>query len=183
MRHEQRGAAAVEAALALPILVFALFAIVELGVAFRDYLTVADGARNGARVAAVYGDDIRSDYLAVSAIRDSLQIAGVQVQTATIRNADTGVGRTYSYAPGTNCAGGDCCDWTPCPNPDLPSPPFADWSPGQWGPLERDVSLPATDRVEVVVRYTHDWFTPFFGDDTIFTVGVEFQIEPQEFSS
>ena len=47
------GQTAVEFALVLPILAVLLFAIVEFGVAFHDYVTVTDASRVAAREAAV----------------------------------------------------------------------------------------------------------------------------------
>lgn len=42
-----------EFALVLPLLVLLLFAIIQFGIAFNNYLTVTDAARAGAREAAV----------------------------------------------------------------------------------------------------------------------------------
>ena len=49
----RRGAASVEFALVLPLLLGLLFGIVELGFLFKDQLSIQQAAREGARTAAV----------------------------------------------------------------------------------------------------------------------------------
>jgi Flp pilus assembly protein TadG len=50
----QRGAAAVEFAIVLPILVVILFGITAFGIAFSRFVTYISAAREGARYAAVH---------------------------------------------------------------------------------------------------------------------------------
>ena len=52
LKHE-RGQAAAEFALVLPILCSMILAIAQFGIAFNNYLTITDAVRAGARVAAV----------------------------------------------------------------------------------------------------------------------------------
>ncbi len=49
----ERGQTMTEFALVLPLLALLLFAIIQFGIAFNNYLTVTDAARAGARKAAV----------------------------------------------------------------------------------------------------------------------------------
>jgi Flp pilus assembly protein TadG len=49
----RRGAAAVEFALVLPLLLALLFGIIEFGMVFKDQLAILQAAREGSRVAAV----------------------------------------------------------------------------------------------------------------------------------
>jgi len=60
-RRDDRGATLVEAALVYALLFLALFAVVEFGLAFKDWLSVSHAAREGARAGATYGDDPRSN--------------------------------------------------------------------------------------------------------------------------
>ena len=55
-RRRDEGAAAVEFALVLPILVVLLFGIIEFGLVFDAQLTITHAAREGARVASVGGN-------------------------------------------------------------------------------------------------------------------------------
>ena len=58
---EERGATIVEAAIVYGLLFMAMFAIVEFGLAAKDWLSVSHAAREGARAGATYGDDPRAD--------------------------------------------------------------------------------------------------------------------------
>lgn len=49
----RQGTITVELALALPVLLYLLFGILEFGPLIKDYLTCVNAAREGARVAAV----------------------------------------------------------------------------------------------------------------------------------
>ena len=58
MRHRnplrsEKGQATTEFAVVLPILVVLLFGIIQFGIAFKDYLSLTDAVRAGARKAAV----------------------------------------------------------------------------------------------------------------------------------
>ena len=50
---DQRGQTAVEFALVAPILIVLVLAIIQVGVAFHNYVTITDAARVGARKAIV----------------------------------------------------------------------------------------------------------------------------------
>ena len=51
---EERGQSFVEFAFIMPFLVFLVLAIIQFGRGFRDYITITDAARVGAREAAVH---------------------------------------------------------------------------------------------------------------------------------
>ena len=60
MRHDtkfcfrsDKGQAIVEFAIVLPVLVLLIFGITQFGLAFRNYISITDAARVGARAAAV----------------------------------------------------------------------------------------------------------------------------------
>jgi hypothetical protein len=179
-KRTDRGATIVEAAIVFPLLFLVLFAVVEFGLAFKDWLTVSHAAREGARAGATYGDDVAADYLILLDVGRQLGPAAIPVENVRIYNADTGLGTDYAYTPGANCSGSDCCDWTPCPDPDLPTPPY---SKPNWDPTKRDVGLPNTDTLGVEVSYNHDWITGFFFNTTDFTSTVEYHLEPQIFDT
>jgi Flp pilus assembly protein TadG len=50
---DERGQSLTEFALALPILALLLFAIIQFGIVFNNYVTLTDGTRAGARKGAV----------------------------------------------------------------------------------------------------------------------------------
>lgn len=173
-RRDERGATLVEAAMVFPLLFLVLFGVVEFGLAFKDYLTVSHAARDGARAGATFGNIPEADILILEEVNRALATVnltdGISVKIFDPIGGDS---TDYDYTPGPTC------DWTPCPDPDLPSPPYVLPS---WNPVHRDVTAPFTDRLAVEVTFVHHWLTGFFVDTTNFTVEADFQIEPQVFA-
>jgi Flp pilus assembly protein TadG len=98
VKSRERGAAAVEMALVLPVLLLIIFGIVDFGRMLNAQITITQAAREGARVAAVGG--------AQTAVNARVQLAtpGMTV-TSPITTACTGVNsptgvtvsHTFSY--------------------------------------------------------------------------------------
>jgi Flp pilus assembly protein TadG len=53
LRSNENGQTATELALVLPVFCLLLFGIIQFGIIFRDYVTLTDAVRAGARTAAV----------------------------------------------------------------------------------------------------------------------------------
>lgn len=83
-RGVERGSAAVEFALLLPILLLVLLALVQVGVVARDQLVLTQASRAGAREAAVDGS--------VEAVHEAVRSAasGLAAERLTIDVAWTG---------------------------------------------------------------------------------------------
>jgi Flp pilus assembly protein TadG len=60
-----------EFALVLPILAFLLFAVIQFGIVFNNYITLTDATRAGARKAAVSRRDPNPRNTCIAAIRTS----------------------------------------------------------------------------------------------------------------
>lgn len=184
-RRDDRGATLVEAALVYALLFLALFAVVELGLAFKDWLSVSHAAREGARAGATYGDDPTADIQILRDVERTLAPAGIAdgMNVRVFEATPLGESTSYSYAPGTGCASiiipalPGCCDWTPCPEPFR-----VNYVTPEWNPDDRDVEAPTTDRIGVEVAFTHQWLTSYFVPSTDFTTATDFQIEPQVFA-
>jgi Flp pilus assembly protein TadG len=67
----ERGQSLVEFALALPILVLLLFAVIQFGIVFNNYVTLTDATRAGARKAAVGRQQSNPVGVCQTAIRNS----------------------------------------------------------------------------------------------------------------
>jgi len=67
----QDGQSVTEFALVLPILAFLLFAVIQFGIVFNNYVTLTDATRAGARKAAVSRDDPNRDADVMAAVRSS----------------------------------------------------------------------------------------------------------------
>ncbi|MCW2537246.1 MAG: tadE [Modestobacter sp.] len=74
----ERGAAAVEFALVVPVLVFLLLGIIEYSKAFQVQATLADAAREGARVMAL-ANDSGSARTAVKTAATTVSLADAQI--------------------------------------------------------------------------------------------------------
>jgi Flp pilus assembly protein TadG len=80
-RGRESGQALVEFTLLIPVFLFILFAIVEFGTLYNHYESITDGARAGARMAAVSRLAADPVGAAVQAVRDSApQLNQTQLQ-------------------------------------------------------------------------------------------------------
>jgi Flp pilus assembly protein TadG len=101
MRSE-RGQSLVEFALALPILVLLLFAVIQFGIAFNNYVTLTDATRAGARKAAVGRQLSNPQSTTITAVRNSATDLkqgdlAVTVSSTWEPGADVNVTATYPY--------------------------------------------------------------------------------------
>ncbi len=62
-RHKRRrGAVLVETALTLPVILLAIFAIIEFGFMLRDFTSIRGTGQEAIRAAAISGDDFEADF-------------------------------------------------------------------------------------------------------------------------
>jgi len=102
--RSERGQTMVEFALVVPVLVLILFAIVQFGVAFKDYVTLTDAARVGARKAAVsrldpnpIGATTQAVKSAAVGLDESKLVVAVTPGTPWSHGNDVTVHATYPY--------------------------------------------------------------------------------------
>lgn len=91
-RDNERGAAAVEFALVLPVLILLLFGIIEFGAAYNAQILVTNAAREAARTMAVTG--VESD--AIAAADAALEPIGLDVTADDIEFTVTPTGACTS---------------------------------------------------------------------------------------
>ena len=97
-RRDDRGAAAVEFALVLPVLVVLLFGMVQFGIAYDAQLKVTHAAREGARMAAVGGD------VAAAVTAQTAGLQGVTLMPTVLFNDTTSGGRGKYCEVTVKCA-------------------------------------------------------------------------------
>lgn len=188
-RDGERGATAVEASLTLGILLIVLFGILEFGMAGKNWLTVSHAAREGTRAAATFGDDVTAQIETLDNVAANMGIVAIDDPGLRVRIFDpaTGISDTYTYYPGsTNCrAPGDCCRWTPCPDPYyVAANGLSGYDEPNYTPSGRDVTAPNTGRVGVEVFYNHDWIVNILNLPQIdMSVAVDYSLEPRIFES
>jgi Flp pilus assembly protein TadG len=78
-RAGERGAAMVEMALVLPVLILLVMGVLEFGLAWRASLTVSNALRSATRTAANTGEDRLADYNALTALNSAM--AGIDNAT------------------------------------------------------------------------------------------------------
>lgn len=74
-----RGATLIEAAVVTPLFVLLIFAIFELGLAFRDQLTVQNGSQEGVRAASIKGNQPDADFAVLRAVEYGLDATGTDI--------------------------------------------------------------------------------------------------------
>jgi len=178
--RRQRGATIVEAAIVFPLLILILMGILEIGLAFKDYLTVSYISREGARVGALAGNDANADCAILRGIgevatsSDLARIDSVQIFKAGVNGAQ-GVTNVATFLGG---------DPSRC---NVPAQPGDTWtiSPVGWAATSRKVTVGTTplDIIGVRIIMTHDWvtnFAPFRGSITIDESTIT-RLEPKAF--
>lgn len=168
-QRRERGATLVEAALAFPILILIIMSILELGMVFKDYLTVSYLSREAARIGALAGDDPFADCAVLLGIEDlaserdldrmgTVEIYRASPQGAVLDGPNTGV---YVGGGPPQCTpGGDPDDtWVVNSGPWPPVPCTAVTEPNC-----RAVSVGpnlSPDIIGVRIQMPHAWITGF----------------------
>jgi Flp pilus assembly protein TadG len=101
--RSQQGQSLTEFALALPILALRLFAVIQFGIVFNNYVTLTDATRAGARKAAVGRQLANPQNATITAVRNSATDLNqgdlsVSVTSTWQPGADVAVTATYPYA-------------------------------------------------------------------------------------
>jgi hypothetical protein len=97
-RHTEAGAASVEFAVVLPIVVVALLLLVQVALLVAQQLAVAHAAREGSRAAAVWNDDAKARDAALAAGALDPAQTEVVVEPGSRRSGDP-VTVTVRYRP------------------------------------------------------------------------------------
>lgn len=92
----------VEFALVVPLLLVVLFAVIQFGIVYNDYVTLTDATRAGARKAAVSRQEASPEAIAEAAVRSSatgLRQVDLDVEIAAVweHGEDVTVQATYPY--------------------------------------------------------------------------------------
>jgi len=107
LRSDEKGQTATEFALVLPVFCLLLFGIIQFGIIFKNYVTLTDAVRAGARTAAVSRLETSPETMVEAAVRNSAtgidkpcSAPGLCVTvsaTAWERGEDVTVEATYPY--------------------------------------------------------------------------------------
>jgi Flp pilus assembly protein TadG len=99
----EKGQSLTEFALALPILALLLFAVIQFGITFNNYVTLTDATRAGARKAAVGRQLPNPQSAVIQAVKNSatdldLSKLNVTVTSTWQPGTDASVTATYPYS-------------------------------------------------------------------------------------
>jgi len=153
----ERGAALVETALILPMLLVLSIGLAEIGFLVVDRLTAANAARQGARVGAAAGDDTDADTLILIQVERALcSLDYGDVTSVTLFKADADgnpidpINLANRYTPGVtiDCSGS--------------STSFSCANGCPWPAASRNTQTTNLDRLGVRVEFTHEWITGFW---------------------
>lgn len=155
-----------------PLLILIIIGTVEIGLAFKDYLAVSAMSREGARIAALAGQDLEADCAVLEGIAniatqgDISRLSSVQIYKAAEGTGNQGVTDRWTYN------GGDpheCDGVTPNGVPDGWTRTAAGYPPGSG----RNITVSSTTPLDIIgvrVQMNRSWFTgfpPFRGSFTI----------------
>jgi Flp pilus assembly protein TadG len=173
--ESERGATLVEAALVLPIMIMLMISLLELGMAFRDLLTVSYTAREAARVGSLAGNDPEADCDIVQSVVTAFgptEVTGVDIlifkASESTGNPEVGKTNTWRLSTGDPT---DCGDWTVLE---------------QWPSTTRQVNVNDTlelDILGVSIVTEHDWITglpPWRGTMDLTRTALQ-RLEPEAF--
>jgi len=167
----------VEAAIILPVLIVLAIGLAEIGFAAIDRLTMANAARQGARVGAAAGDTPNADQSILRSVEQAAcalkygSLVSVEIYEAD-PNGDPSdpAAKLNLYTPsgGLNCTNSATTNLT-----------CANGCP--WTPSSRSTVVTNLDEVGVRVTYTHEWITgipPWTGSVT-WTDRTVMRLEPE----
>jgi Flp pilus assembly protein TadG len=180
----ERGATLLEFALVAPILLLLTFGAFEYGMFFKDYLTVSNTTRTGARVGSAAGSSGDADYQILQAVKSAataLPGGSNAIQQISIYKSTSAAG-----GPSTTCqttsTSGQCNVYTASAFTQ-PSTMFgcgAGDLDTAWCPTTRvDSQAVGPDYIGVWVKTTHGFVTKLFGSSRTITDSVVMRIEPK----
>lgn len=181
----ERGAALVEFALVAPVLMLLIFGGFEYGMFFKDYLTVANTTRTGARVGSAAGSSADADYQilqSVKAAAAALPGGSASIQQISIYKSASAGGAPTTTCQTTSSATDKCNTYTASAF----SQPASKFGCGTgsidsvWCPTTRiDSQAVGPDYIGVWVKTTHGFVTKLFGTSRTITDSVVMRIEPK----
>lgn len=190
-RAGERGATLVEAAILLPVFFLLVFGMLEFGFAFKEYLTLANGTRDGARTASTAGNQANADYLILQAVEEATSAANSGALQRVVIFKATGPedSAPSTCRDGTPQTGADACNVYGPADFALTEAQFdcagAGTAPdSSWCPTTRKTAAVAPngppDYIGVWIEVEYSFITGLFPQDTLtMTDETIMRIEPR----
>ncbi len=166
-RGSERGAALVELALIVPILVMLVVGIAEFGFGYKDRMTVQTATRTGARVGSTLGNRSTIDYDILQGVKSALgSVPTANIDKIIIYKSTTADGAVPATCLSSGSQAGSCNVYLPSALT-APSTSFGCGSGAldtAWCPTSRVVSQSVgPDYLGVYIQIRHDFFSGFLG--------------------
>lgn len=174
--HRDRGAIAVEAAIAAPLLVMLFFGVLEVGNLLRTRSVVTDASREAARVAAALPRESGYQNNALAAVNGVINTSrGEPIDYVVIYRADPSDGEPLSGESIETCT-------TDCWRFEWISGGFEQKLGATWPAAGQSAcgGIGDTDWLAVYVRGHYSGMTPFLDLDRSFTDRTIMRLEPME---
>jgi Flp pilus assembly protein TadG len=170
-RRTERGAALVELALVVPILVMLVVGIAEFGFGYRDRLTVQTATRTGARVGSNLGDDAQTDYNILQGVKSAMgSIAVANIDKIIVYKSTTADGAVPAACLAGSSVTGSCNVYAASAL-SAASTSFGCGSGAldtSWCPTTRSVDQGAgLDYLGVYIQVRHNFISGFLGSRTV----------------
>jgi len=181
-RRGEHGAALVEAAIITPVVLLLIMGMIEFGLLFRDYLTVANTTRSGARVGSAAGSDSGADYDILQSVRGaSSALDDDTIEQIIIFKATSPTGGVPEACKTTTVA--DVCNRYTTSDLTRPENQFGCGSTAPdrfWCPAGRvDRQSGPPDWVGVYVKVRHHYVTGMFGSTRMIEDTTIMRLEPK----
>jgi Flp pilus assembly protein TadG len=156
-RADDRGVAAVEAAIITPIFMLVIIGVIEFGLAFKDQLAVTSAVRAGARIAsaeprsATFATDAAAQVAREGSALDMSDVQALWVYQADASGHPVGAGGTFNSCT-TNCV---VFSWN--------GSTFVQTG-GSWNPTSQNACQGTQDAVGVYLSFRHPGVTQVFFD-------------------
>jgi len=181
-----------EAALISPLFFALLFGVIEMGILFRDHLTITNATRDGARTAAAAGSDVDADWRILQTINQSAAAASRgDIQRIVIFKATSTSDKPSAACKAGTAVDGVCNVYTAAdfarPQSDFDCSnllldkrfcPFGPISP-TGPPYYRDTRMSALGYIGVYIEMNHRYVTGFFGKNVTIRDTSVVRIEPR----
>jgi Flp pilus assembly protein TadG len=167
----ERGAAAVEFALILPVLMLILFGIIEWSLMFKDALTVASATRAGARTASAQPrTPAFADNTALAVARAVTALPNKSIEELWVYKARAdGMPDSGGFASCTTCVK---FTW------DQTGQKFVRKPGTDWDPATQNACAGTSDAVGIYLKVDHQFITAFIAPSRELTDHTVMNLEP-----
>jgi len=186
----ERGAALVEAALIMPLLILVVFGVLEAGYAFFGRLTINNMSVVGARQASGQANEVLADYRIVQSVGDASSSMSPSTINLIVVFKASGPGDSVPTACKANSLSGTCNRYTGaslslaedqfgCTGPPGPTVKLDSY----WCPTSRKTALTGAngppDYIGVYIEGVHTNLVGFWGQSFTFSSTNVMRIEPR----